>query len=104
MGASSHVSTLARKRVVKGVGNYRFAPDRSVTRAEVAKMLALAAGVPGRKGEDAGELAGHWARDYVATARSAGVVKGYPEGTFRPNRPVTRAEAAKIIALAFGWK
>ena len=100
--AQGYIAQLARKRVVKGVGAYRFEPDRGVTRAEVAKMLVLAAGVPGRKGEDAGEMAGHWARDYVATARGARMVEGYPDGSFQPDRPVTRAELATMIARYLG--
>lgn len=99
--AAAHVGKLARKRVVKGVGGHRFEPDRQVTRAEVAKMLVLAAGVPGKVSED-GELAGHWARDFVATARAAGAVTGYPDGSFRADRSVTRAELATMVARQLG--
>lgn len=95
--AAPFIQKLAKKRIVKGVGAYRFEPGRSVTRAEVTKMLVLAAGVPGRQDQGGGETAGHWARSYVAAAQAAGAIRGYPDGTVRPDGNVTRAELAAMV-------
>lgn len=44
--------------------------------------------------------AGHWAEEYIQQATTLGILKGYPDGTFKPNNPLTRAQAASIIARA----
>lgn len=43
---------------------------------------------------------GHWAHDYIKHLKDVGIVVGLPDGTFRPDEPMTRAEAAKLISLA----
>lgn len=45
-------------------------------------------------------MEGHWAADLVSSAAAAGYVNGYPDGTFRPDAPVTRAEALKLVIAA----
>ena len=39
----------------------------------------------------------HWARDEIERAMELGLVKGYPDGTFQPDKPITRAEAAVML-------
>lgn len=48
------------------------------------------------------DISGHWAEDVITRWQSSGIVNGYPDGTFKPDNPITRAELAKIITLAFG--
>ena len=48
------------------------------------------------------DIAGHWAEDTITRWADVGIVNGYPDGTFRPDEPITRAELAKIVTLAFG--
>lgn len=89
---------------IKGRGiatgsNGVFRPDAPVTRAEILKMSFIASGKT--LSSDASSkfsdvTAGSWALPYVNTARELGAVSGYPDGTFRPDAPVTRAEALKI--------
>ena len=43
------------------------------------------------------DISGHWAKDYILAAVEAGWINGYPDGTFRPDAYITRAEAMKII-------
>ena len=43
---------------------------------------------------------GHWAKDYILTLKTLGILSGYPDGTFKPNQPINRAEAVKIILFA----
>nr|WP_301287928.1 S-layer homology domain-containing protein [Paenibacillus sp. MSJ-34] len=46
------------------------------------------------------DIAGHWAEDYIMRAVEKGIVSGYPDGTFKPNHPVTRAEFTVMLAGA----
>ncbi|MDF2626179.1 MAG: Regulator of chromosome condensation [Symbiobacteriaceae bacterium] len=70
-------------------------------------FLCLMSGAPARADQGATtsaftDLAGHWAEEIVAGATAAGYVQGYPDGTFRPGTPVTRAELLKLIGAATG--
>ena len=47
------------------------------------------------------DIDGHWAAETILKWRGSGVISGYPDGTFKPDNPVTRAELAKILTLAF---
>lgn len=49
------------------------------------------------------DLNGHWAAGDIRALAAAGVVAGYPDGTFRPDQPVTRAEFAVLLTRALGW-
>ncbi len=91
--------------IVQGYPDGSFKPDRLVTRAEFTVMLA---GV--FQWEDTetaisfSDLAGkdHWAKQAIAHAAAAGIVSGYPDGRFRPDATITRAEMAVMIARALG--
>ncbi len=50
---------------------------------------------------DFNDIKNHWAKDTIEKWKDRGVISGYPDGTFRPDNPVTRAELAKILTLAF---
>ncbi|RKP48890.1 S-layer homology domain-containing protein [Cohnella endophytica] len=87
--------------VVKGYQDGTFKPGKTVTRAEFAVMLTNALKPQATSGKptfaDADKIAA-WAQAGVAQAVEAGIVKGYKDGTFRPNAPITRAEMAAMIA------
>lgn len=81
-----------------GYGNHRFAPYESVTRGMVATILWRLAGepqasAPAFKDVNYGEYYGR----AVTWARSCGVVSGYPNNTFAPNKPVTREELVTMM-------
>ena len=50
---------------------------------------------------DFNDIKNHWAKDTIEKWKDKGVISGYPDGTFKPDNPVTRAELAKILTLAF---
>lgn len=50
------------------------------------------------------DIAGHWAESYIKRAAARGIVSGYPDGTFKPNNPVTRAEFTVMLAGALKLK
>jgi len=87
--------------VVNGVSATKFAPNQSITRAQFVTMLYRYAESPAVSGSlsftDADKIAACYA-DAVLWASQNGIVKGYNDGSFGPNRPLTRAEMSAIIA------
>ncbi|MEW5762939.1 MAG: S-layer homology domain-containing protein [Bacillota bacterium] len=51
-----------------------------------------------------GDIGGHWAEEVIRALGARGVLQGYPDGTFRPERPVTRAEFVVLVVRALGWR
>lgn len=106
--ACDSIEALARQQILAGYPDGSFRPGASVTRAELAKMLVLTRGLKPEpeKSLPFSDTANHWAaRDgYLQAAVEAGMVNGFPDGTFRPNDPVTRAQAAKMVASMLGLK
>jgi hypothetical protein len=99
--AESDIAMLAGMGLVAGSGNYRFEPDRSITRAEAVTMLVNAFDLKNGSAIRYRDVpAKHWAYKAIASAVNAGWVKGYPDGTFRPNRPITREEMAAMLVRA----
>ena len=80
-----------------------FYPDRTVTRGEVAtyvgRMLQLDGNVRTTPFKDVSSK--HYASGYIASAVDRNILGGFPDGTFRPDQPITRAEAAIILTRAF---
>ncbi len=97
---------LGKYGLVQGdEGGYRFRDD--ITRAELAKVLVLAIGLESQVKDFTGRKAfsdtqGHWAEAYIALAKQVGVLRGYPEGDFRPRNPVSYAEVITAFARLVG--
>lgn len=92
---------------INGYNDGTFQPGKPVTRAEFLKMLVLALDkeFDGSKVEDSAPSfsdvpANAWYASYVAYAEQKKLVGGYPDGTFKPENPISRAEASKM-AIAF---
>ncbi|MDH7577576.1 MAG: S-layer homology domain-containing protein [Bacillota bacterium] len=103
------IELMAAKHIVKGVGANRFTPDATVTRAEFATLLVRALGIAEAKpaaGRFRDVAPGAWYFGTVEAAAEAGLLKGYPDGTFRPAGKITRQEMAAMIvnALRYGGK
>ena len=93
------VSTLVKAKVLSGYPDGSFQPNAPITRAEMAAIAsrfdeATGAQVTAKTFTD---IAGHWAERNIELAAGHGWVNGYPDGTFRPERLITRAEAMKLI-------
>lgn len=106
--ARDAIAGMTRMGVVSGTGQYRFEPDRSITRAEAVVMLAkaykpLASSAAGSK-KFTDIKSSHWAYDAIMKAAQQGWVQGFPDGSFKPNQPITRAEMAVMIGRAEGLK
>ena len=81
-----------------GYPDSTFRPDKSMTRAEVAAMFVrLMEKAPDASAVSFKDVApGAWYYDYIAKAEAAGILKGYEDGSFRPQGEITRAEFAAI--------
>ena len=91
------VSTLSNAGILNGYEDGTFQPDGNITRAEFATITARFFEAT-YDGEDLfSDIAGHWAADYINQAANAGIVDGYPDGTFRPQQNITRAEAMTMV-------
>lgn len=94
------VRYLAEKGIFKGFPDGSFRPAETMTRAQVATVLTLVKGLPAVK---PGKTtfrdvpANHWAFGAIETATKNGLFKGYPDGTFKPEGVLTRAEAITIL-------
>ena len=97
------VNTLASLDIISGVGDNKFEPERSITRAEFTAM-AMKFAVGGEEGEnifsDVDE--DDWFYDAVVNSIQYGWIHGYGDGTFRPNNPITRAEVTAIVNNMLG--
>lgn len=99
--AACDIDKLAINDVVVGYPDGMFKPNRNISRAEFATMLVkgfnLDCGM-NRECMFSDVPAGNWANAAIAKAVEEDLLKGYPNGKFEPNHPVTRAEALTTIA------
>lgn len=107
---SEAVDTMVALNIINGKDDGSFAPEATVTRAEMAKMItimlnggsepALTASASNAKFTDIG---GHWAQKYIEYCVSQNVIAGRGDGTFAPDATVTGTEAAKMALTALGY-
>ena len=91
------ISTMAKLGIVKGRRADRFDPDASITRAEFAAICARFSTKPVENSGSFSDISGHWAENEIERAAAFGWISGYPDGTFRPDARITRAEAMTMI-------
>ena len=90
------VSTMTKAGIVDGYPNGTFRPDAPITRAEMAKIISLFAKLDKSESRFS-DIAGHWAEAYIRLAAGNGWIAGYPDGTFGPQRNITRAETMTLV-------
>ncbi len=91
------VSTMAAMGIVKGRPDGSFDPDANITRAEFAAIAARFDKDGNTTNYSFADIYGHWAEKEISIAANNGWVVGYEDGTFRPDRLITRAEAMTLI-------
>jgi hypothetical protein len=100
------IEALVALDVIDGYEDGTFRPEKTITRAELAKVLVEALGygklVAGATSNFT-DTQGHWANGYVAIAAGTGLVIGYPNGTFLPDKAVTYDEALTMVVRALGY-
>ena len=99
-----YVSAVYKAGFVSGTGEGRFSPELNITREELVTILSRTKSLTGGSISGFADAAriSDWAAQGVGAAVEAGLVSGYPDGTFRPQSPVTRGEMAKMVVAARG--
>ena len=90
------VSTLTNMGIIKGYTDGSFQPNKSITRAELATIIARFAKLDVNT-KTFSDINGHWAQKNIELAAGNGWINGYEDGTFRPNNNITRAETFAMI-------
>lgn len=100
--AREAIESLADRGIVSGYPDHTFRPDAPVTRAEFATMIASSFILPEAEDVTFIDTGSHWAKDAIHALAGAGYFEGYPDRRFRPDQPVTRAEAAAALVRVLG--
>ena len=95
------IEALAARKIINGMGDGTFAPNKNMTRAEFATITVKALGLtPKANGNFTDVKSTDWFAPYVGTANAYGIVNGLGDGTFNPGGTITRQEAATMVARA----
>ena len=96
------VMKLSSKGILTGYPDGTFKPNRNITRAEFANIVSKYIKNPKAANETFVDVPmNHWAKNAIAMVKAEGWITGYPDGTFRPDAPITRAEAVSIVNRMF---
>ena len=90
------VSTLSNAGILNGYPDGNFYPHANITRAELTAVITRFVKAEGGSAPFS-DVEGHWAFENIAKAYGLGWIRGYEDGTFRPNQPITRAETFAIL-------
>ena len=104
--AADWIEEAYQEGIVGGYSDGTYRPNNFVTRAQMVKFVLLGkhgAGYtpPSFSSYSFSDIEGLWAADWIEEAYQEGIVGGYPDGTYRPNNHVTRAQMAKFLVNAF---
>lgn len=96
------IKYLKENNVINGYSDGTFRPNNTLKRAELAKIVVLSSNIdPVAARNCFPDLdPTQWYAEYVCAAKASGLVQGYVDGTFKPSRDISRAEAIKIMAEA----
>jgi hypothetical protein len=105
--AQSYIQALSSQGVLNGFPDGTFRPNEPVTRAQFATIVNTAF----RLSNTSGTYIGfrdvpytHWAANAISTAAASNLVAGFPDGTYRPEQPVTRTESLVVLTNAVGLR
>ena len=91
------VSTLSSMGIITGYPDGTFRPNAAITRAEFAAIAARFDNNGDKAAAKFSDIANHWAKDEISIAYNNGWITGYPNGTFGPQRDITRAETMTLV-------
>lgn len=97
--SNTEISTMVKGGYIKGYEDGSFKPAQFITRAEFATLIARFIDVDAEAAINTSfsDISGHWAEEYIKKAANYMLITGYEDGSFRPDRNITRAEAVTIL-------
>ncbi|WP_062551649.1 S-layer homology domain-containing protein [Peptoniphilus phoceensis] len=98
---SKAINYVVAKNLISGYPNGTFKPNESITRAEFAQMISGYVKNEKNSSSDFQDVKDHWAKDAIDKLYGNKNVSGYPDGSFKPNAKITRAEAVTILNSVF---
>lgn len=98
---SEAINYVVNKGLISGYPDGTFKPNANITRAEFAQMISGYVTVGGNA-TNFKDVNDHWAKEAIEKLYGNKSVTGYPDGTFKPNDEITRAEAVTILNSVFG--
>lgn len=98
---SKAINYVVGKGLISGYPNGTFKPNESITRAEFAQMISGYVKNEKASTSDFKDVKDHWAKDAIDKLYGNKNVNGYPDGSFKPNAKITRAEAVTILNSVF---
>ena len=96
------VATMVQAGILNGYSDGTFKPNASITRAEFATIAARFLSNPYSTKDRFYDTEGHWAEVYINRAAEIGWIGGYPDGSFKPDQYITRAEAVTLVNNVLG--
>ncbi|MBP1963780.1 S-layer homology domain-containing protein [Paenibacillus aceris] len=98
--AEKSIIELVQKGSINGYPDGTFKPNENITRAEFVSMIVKAFNLKEQVGKVFADTSSHWAKSFIATAASQGIVNGYTDTTFGPDDSISREQMAAIIVRA----
>ncbi len=95
--ANTAISTMTGLGIVQGTDSTTFDSKAPITRAQFAAICARFDNGTSSGSQTFSDISGHWAEKYIQRAAELGWIKGFEDGTFRPDEYITRAEAMTMI-------
>lgn len=108
--ARPEIDLLVAQGIVQGYPDGSFRPDQPVTRAEFSCLLVKSLGLTGeawvaeRGANVFSDVRNHWAQGYIQVAYEYGIIRGYEDGSFRPESRIARDELAAMIVRALRYE
>lgn len=103
--AEEYIRHLHDAGIVNGNPDGTFKPESRISRAEFAVLIVKALNLKGEvSNNEFTDINKNWAKNYILIAAKHGLLTGYKDKTFRPDNPITVAEACSIISKAFTFK
>ncbi|GIO15190.1 hypothetical protein J19TS2_47450 [Cohnella xylanilytica] len=100
--AAEAIRQVTAAGLMIGMPDGSFKPEQVITRAEMATIIARWKGLEGAADNSFNDVAGHWGAEAIGRASQAGYMEGMPDGSFQPNKVLTRAEGVTVFNRVLG--